>query len=560
MSSVAETSQNTGGLSETKGLWLLFGLIALAMILPLGTFGLLEPDEGRYAEIGREMAAADGDWLIPHLNGIPHYQKPPVFYWLTAISLKTFGVSEFAARLPVALCAMGTLLFSIGISRRLYGNELSAKLTLVILASSPLFFILSRLITPDTTMTFWITGAIYSLTRAQESRRWGWLLFVFAGLGFLTKGPVSFLIPFCAAIGYSISLKRTTGQSLRLPWVSGIILSLLIGLSWFLILAIRVPELADYFWKYELVERFGSSAHGRSRPVWFFIPIIIVGFLPWTIVSFQMTPRIVRLRSERAGLFIGWLVIPFLILSLSGSKLPTYLLPLFPGLAVCLGGFLAGAVRDGRFAEVFPRWVRVSAVWLLFLLAAGPPVVSLGLGAPLEVEFWLSLAISVFLIGGGIRWWIRSRKVFSERWLISLIALGVLGLVSLLSNLTSWNDYLAQQASIKPIAQRILDESQGLEESPRVISCEVRAHGLEFYLGRIVEITRGSADIAAHSNSPTFVGTRTVLHDSAEAVAEIEGDGAPIFVVVRKKMYDSHFAQYGWESLQACGDFLLLRR
>lgn len=547
--------------SYPPGTIVLAVIAAVLFLTQLGSYGLLEPDEGRYAEIGREMALPGGDWLIPRLNGIPHFQKPPVFYWFTAASIKLFGANETAARLPVALSAIGVLLFTMGIANRLFGAR-AARLALVILATTPLFLVFGRIITPDMTMALWITAAIYCLTRVEATGPWRWLFFVCAGLGFLTKGPVAFLVPFSAAIGFSFTERKASGKHLPLPWFRGVLLSILIGLSWFFLAASRYPELIEYFWKYELVERFGSSTHGRSRPFWFFIPVLLAGFLPWTFAMIHHLPRVVKNRPAELGLFVGWVAVPFVVLSCSGSKLPTYVLPLFSGLAVALGAVFATGVKQDRLAVFLPRHVRVAMALCLLILAAVAIVVTLFFIEPAGAISFGMVAWAVLLTAGSVFWLFRVWRLPTERSIIALAGLLIFGLLPLPFHLSAWNDMFSQQASVKTLAERILAESTDLEQPPRVISCDIRANGLPFYLGRTVEITRSTADIApTPADSELSKSIATPLHDSSKKIARIKSaDGSPVYVVTRETQYQKNFVDTGWELLQTAGDFVLLRR
>lgn len=307
--------------------WLLFAAVAFFTLL--GQRGLNEPDEGRYAEIGREMTVT-GEWLVPHLNGNPHFQKPPVVYWLTALSLGTFGNHEWAARLPSALGALGIVALCYLLSLRLFKDHDRAAIAALVLTSIGGFFAMSRLLTPDMTMTFWIMAAI---TAALHRRHW--LFFIFMGIGFLTKGPMALIVPLCAVIGWQ--WRATAEERLRIPWVRGLLLMFAVSLSWFVTLSLRDAQLFDYFWRYELVERFGSRTHGRSKPFWFFFLVLPAALLPWV---FFLPLKRAWLRFKSAPLhawqtlLIGWIIPPLTLLSISGSKLPTYVLPLMPAFAL----------------------------------------------------------------------------------------------------------------------------------------------------------------------------------------------------------------------------------
>lgn len=323
--------------------WWVFA--ATAFLLLLGQRGLNEPDEGRYAEIAREMTVG-GEWLTPHLNGHPHFQKPPVIYWLTAASLSVFGMNEWAARLPSAVAALGTVTLTFGLALRLWRDRDRAVMAALVLTSMAGFFALSRLLTPDMTLTFWITAAI---STALHER--GGLFFLCLGLGFLTKGPMAFVVPICAVAGWQIG--ASPERKLKLNWWLGLPMALAVSLSWFIVLSVKHPELFDYFWKYELVDRFGSSKHGRSKPFWFFLAILPVALLPWLFfLPFRRVWERIRERrfTPAQTLLVAWIVIPFLLLSISGSKLPTYILPLLPACALGFSAMLADLRQAWRVA------------------------------------------------------------------------------------------------------------------------------------------------------------------------------------------------------------------
>ena len=345
-----------------RAAWLAFAVVALFLFL--GTRGLNEPDEGRYAEIAREMTVT-GEWLVPHLNGFEHFQKPPLLYWLTAASIRLLGANEWGARLPSALAALGVVLLTYGIARRI-ADRATAVAAALVLVSSIEFFALARLLTPDMVLTFWVTAAVASLVFKRR-----WLFFVCMGFGFLTKGPMALIVPISAALGWQFA-PRAGEEKLPLPWLRGMALTLAIGLSWFIALSVRDGALFDYFWRYELVERFASTGHGRSKPFWFFAPVLVVGLLPWTFFLPARARELwVRWRSggwlNTDGLLFYWIVPPLLILSLSGSKLPTYILPLMPALSLLVAGSLRAQALQWRIAiPATCCWLAAAAVAPLF--------------------------------------------------------------------------------------------------------------------------------------------------------------------------------------------------
>jgi 4-amino-4-deoxy-L-arabinose transferase-like glycosyltransferase len=318
--------------------WLVLAVVLLALFFQLGARALNEPDEGRYSEAAREMAAS-GDWLTPRINGFPHLSKPPLTYWSIAASLKLFGVNETAARLPSALAALGALLALYLMVRGIAG-EPAALWAVLMLAASAMFFLIARLVTADMLLCCWVTWSVWAIWRRSN-----WL-FVFLALGVLTKGPVAVVLPLFAFIGLRPPLRE-------FRWAIGLPVFLALSASWFVALALQNPELWRYFFVREIFQRVATGEHGRSQPWWFLIVVTLGGFLPWTPLLFR------RNNTGTRRMFIAWAGLGLLLFSLSQSKLPTYALPLMPALAalaamsppsrwqkvltaVCLAGALFG--------------------------------------------------------------------------------------------------------------------------------------------------------------------------------------------------------------------------
>lgn len=457
--------------------WWLWILVVAVLFSFLGSRGLNEPDEGRYAEVAREMSSG-GDWLVPHLNGFEHFQKPPLIYWFTAASLKLFGENEWAARLPSALAAAGVILLTFFMARKLWGRK-RATVATVILVSMGGFFVMARLLTPDMLMTFWITAAIAALVYDRP-----WTFFMAMGLGFLTKGPMAFVVPLSAALGTHLAgAPNLSGK--RWPWARGLLLSLALGLSWFMLLAVLNPDLFDYFWRYELVQRFASTTHGRMKPWWFFLPILPAVLLPWTFfLPGGLRALWGKLRTRKItrsqGMLLGWIALPLLILSFSGSKLPTYVLPLFPAFA------------------------------LAFSLRVHTVKQALGLALPC-CALWLTAA----------------------------------------AIMPEVNMHLKQQASLLPLVEK-MREKKDLAKT-EVFACGIRAHGLEFYLGRVVAITRQDLDITLPPSPAQSVQVLTDVKDCLHRYVR-----EPAFGLMRRNVYNRNFAPAGWKLEDESGDFVLV--
>lgn len=528
--------------------WLSLAVVTLVggvvLLSSLGGRGLNEPDEGRYAEIGREMAAG-GSWLMPHLNGIPHLQKPPMVYWATALSLKAFGINEFAARLPSALAALGTLLLTWWIGRTLFGESI-ALLAALLMLSSIEFFVAARLLTPDMLMTFWITLSIGCLVQhVQKGGRspWAWGFFITAGLGFMTKGPMAFVVPISAAIVWQ-QVSRRRGQLFRLPWPGGMAVALAIALAWFAAVSVVRPELIRYFAGYELIERFASSTHGRHKPAWFFLWVLPAGIFPWTLILLALLWTIVggwRQRSQwdaKYWLLAGWIVPPLVVLSASGSKLPTYILPLFPALALALALWL-----ERRLPLRARAWLALATVGLIIGVEIALHVYHAETGHAIPE---MAIVWPVALVAG-LAWW------RAPKWIMHVIAVtAALAWVIGASQIDRLTTSLNQQATVRDLALRVKAAPDFSRAT--IFACEVRAHGWEFYLNRVTDLTKRESDIVlplTHAEAARFVSSPERMETHALRKP-------PAYGLVREEGFERDFSPASWKVIDRAGDFLLI--
>jgi 4-amino-4-deoxy-L-arabinose transferase-like glycosyltransferase len=341
--------------------------ICAPLLAPLCQPELLNPDEGRYVEIGREMAAT-GDWLVPRLNGVPHWAKPPLTYWAIAASLAAFGAHEWAARVPSAAAAVLALAGTWFLARRM-GGERVALVSVVLLATMLEFHVLGRGVTADMMQTAFITWAAALAWNARTERadpdsakaRPAILKrlapFACLGLAFLAKGPVGLGVFFSGLIVFLVLRPRVSLLSWR-ELAPGLLLCLAIGLPWFIVVSRLHPDLASFYLGGEVRDRV-LTTHGRGQAFWFYPAILLVGTLPWT-------PALVAALAGLAGglwkggppgagtgddrkFLLAWIAGPFLLFSLSGSKLAPYLLPLMPMCAIATARWFS-ALPEARGA------------------------------------------------------------------------------------------------------------------------------------------------------------------------------------------------------------------
>lgn len=316
--------------------FLFFAFIVVLFGSHLGDRPFANPDEARYVRIPYEMLTSH-DWLTPRLNGIKYFEKPPLFYWMQGLALKIGGLKEGVMRFwPACMAIMGILATFLFAKR--YKNERSGLIAASILTTSPLYFGMGHLITLDMPITFFVTVALFSFYHAFQTppslkrRFWFYVFSISCALGVLTKGIMALAIP-----GPVIFLWLTlygNWKNLR-PFYGAtcILLFLAVAAPWHILVSLKNPEFAHKYFIVEHILRYTTTVHMRYQPAWFFIPIFLIGFLPW---SFFL-PKIVR-NFERKNplqgflaLWIGWV---FLFFSISNSKLIPYILPLFPPMAL----------------------------------------------------------------------------------------------------------------------------------------------------------------------------------------------------------------------------------
>jgi 4-amino-4-deoxy-L-arabinose transferase-like glycosyltransferase len=351
--------------------WLLLLLLPGILIYGCLSFPLFEPDEGRYAEIAREMLVR-GEWTVPYLQGEPYLDKPPLLYWLVMSSYQAFGMDSGSARLVPAFAVHLTILLLYGFGRRILG-ERAAFWGALLLGLAPGFVSIGRLLILDGLLTLWITLSLFAGYEALRSGRlrWPWWLLAAAasGLGILTKGPVAGVL----LVAPLWLQRRLVAGTAALSWRAVLAFLLIIAavaLPWYVAICLRLPHFAGYFLWHHNIERF-VAPFDHLKPIWFYAPVLLAGLLPGTLLLvpflrflFSSHPETRSQRNPALGYTLlagGWCVLFF---SLSGCKLPTYVMPAFPPLALALGYYLASS-SWGR--SVWPKTVASLAFGIIGL-------------------------------------------------------------------------------------------------------------------------------------------------------------------------------------------------
>ena len=317
------------------------------LLYPCMSFYLFEPDEGRYAEIPREMFE-HGEWIVPMLQGEPYLDKPPLLYWLVMLSYSILGVHDWAARLVPALAVHATVLLVYLIGRLGLGERAAFRGALV-LTLTPGLMGVGRLLTMDSLLTLWVTLALLSLfeaTRTPKFRRGWWLLSALAcGLGLLAKGPIVFVLTLPPCWLY----RRLAGGGAIVSWgdrFAFVAVSLGLALPWYMALCVARPDFAWHFlWEHNVVRFLQPFDH--LEPIWYYLPLLALATLPVTLLILPFVrylgtadSKTAATRTNELGFALlcgGWCVFFF---SLSGCKLPTYILPALPFLGIAAGHFL----------------------------------------------------------------------------------------------------------------------------------------------------------------------------------------------------------------------------
>jgi 4-amino-4-deoxy-L-arabinose transferase-like glycosyltransferase len=319
---------------------------AIAFFFGLGGLGFLGPDEPRYAEVAREMFAS-GDYISTRLCGCLWFEKPVLLYWLSAAGYHLFGINELAARLPSALAALATVVLLYAVLRRFALPRLALAAPLV-LATSGIFLAYARVATPDMVLAAAITAALLSallFTRASGRGRalYGVLSCLFMGLGVLAKGLVGIVLVLAILAVYLV----VSGQLKLVRWrdyLVGLVVVLAVAGTWYIPVTLRHGWvfIEEFFIRHHF-ERYTTNEFGHPQPIYFFLLVAFAGTVPWT---FLLIPAAARLRTLRprndlrdALLTLAWVWVgvPLLFFSFSESKLPGYILPIFPALALIIG-------------------------------------------------------------------------------------------------------------------------------------------------------------------------------------------------------------------------------
>lgn len=342
-----------------------FLIIAIGTVLYLsllGLRGLCEPDEGRYAEISREMIEKK-DFLQPRLNYIKHFHKPPLAYWLVVSSFYMFGMNEFTARFPVAVLAIGGLVITFFFALLVGRNRKCAFVSAMVMATSFQYFVWSQVLSSDMIFSFFVYLSLFGFWSCYRGHKNAiYVFYLGMAFAFMVKGPVAVIIPFLIIIVYAWWAKEW-GLFRQIKLLPGVILFLILVSPWFICVCLKNPGLFRYFLFNQSLGRFLTTTHGREGNVLYFVPILLIGFLPWLwFLPGALKKLRPTKRTDKPLLFLFvWAAVPVLFFSLSGSKLPGYILPIYPALAILVGTYI---YEKGYFRSFVILCISASIVYL----------------------------------------------------------------------------------------------------------------------------------------------------------------------------------------------------
>lgn len=515
----------------------------------LGLTPLANPDEARYGEIPREMLAT-GDFVTPRLDGIKYFEKPPLTYWLVAGSMKMFGFDEAAARATPAVFAALGILLTYAAGRSLAGRDTGWWAALV-QATSFLYFVHGRLLLTDMIVSVLISATLYCFllaVREPPGRRRRLLfygLYASAALATLAKGLIGFLLP--GAVMFLWLLLFNEWRRLRPFYLAtGLMVFAAIALPWHLLVAQRNPEWAWFYFVHEHWLRFTTTEHGRYQPWWYFIPIILLGSFPWTgfiwpALRAALPARSIR-RSEYTdkAFLLVWAAFIFLFFSASKSKLVPYVLPVFPPLALLLGGYLAPRMRTPFATGLRAGFIGFSTIAGLLgvaLMAVFLKPKLLGNVANADELSRFGLLAGVFLFGGALGVYLLWR---SENTKVALRLM--LGSTAAFATVLVFASPAIARASTKDLA-RTLD--QQVKPGDIVLCYHDYFHDFSYYARRTVGTVKyeGELELALDPDAAA-----KGLHVDEAQFRELWNGPQRVYLVLRRSEMKTLAAQPGFHA------------
>ncbi|MBU9228892.1 glycosyltransferase family 39 protein [Burkholderia multivorans] len=477
-------------------------LVAFAVIwfTPLGMRHLIPSDEGRYAEMAREMFVT-GDWITPRYNGYKYFEKPPLQTWLNALTFAWFGIGEWQARLYTALASFAGVLLVGFTGARLF-NPLSGFLAAVVLACSPYWNLMGHFNALDMGLAFWMALSLCALLLAQRPglrpaavRGWMWVCWAAMAFAVLSKGLVGVILPGAVLVLYTL-IARDWALWKRLYLVSGLVIFFAIATPWFVLVQQRNPEFFNFFFIVQQFRRYLTPEQNRPGPFYYFVPVLLVGFLPWLSVAWQSVRHALRMPRQPNGfspmlVLLIWSAFIFLFFSASHSKLISYVLPVAPALALIIGAYLPllGADRFRRHLLGYLVFFVAAAFGIIFLAYQGDARTPNALYRAFQIWLYVGLAVAAVLTL--VAAWLNRRvgvtaalAAFGAAWLM----FGTIG--------GTGHDEFGRYSSGALLAPAVRAELAKLPPDTPFYSIEMLDHTFPFYVGHTTIMVHRQDELA----------------------------------------------------------------
>jgi 4-amino-4-deoxy-L-arabinose transferase-like glycosyltransferase len=470
-------------LSDILGLSILLGLF---YALWIGSHALFTPDEGRYSEVAREMVVS-GDYITPRLNGVAFLDKPVLYYWLQASAIQLFGLKEWALRFWPALIGVLSTIVLYGTGRLLF-NRRTGLIAALLLATSPLYYGGAHYADLDLEVAALIADSLLCFIAAMQpglsANLKKWLLisaYIFAGTAGLTKGLIGIAFP-AMIIGSWILILQRWRVLLNMRLLTGMIIFLVITLPWYVLVQKANPEFLHFFFVTQQVSRFlTTQAFNSKAPDWFYVPVVMAGFFPWTLFLFQALAEKIRLvwnnRQQHAAecFLLLWFFIVFIFFSFPRSKTIGYILPLFPAMALLTASYLNNMWGKNVLAARALFGITCAVLGAGFYIVTAFPVLNI---QP-EVFPMLHFMGMILLAAAVINCLALLRNNF-QTLIISMLVISCTLLLAFVANVDKIND-----KSAKPIA---LNLKTLLQPDDEVVAFYKYYQDLPIYLERKITI------------------------------------------------------------------------
>jgi len=502
------------------------GLIALYFI-SLGSYSLMNPDEGRYAEIPREMIEK-GDFITPTLNYVLYFEKPVLHYWQTALAFSVFGHNEFAARFFPSLLGILGILFTWLFARRVYTED-TANLSAVILGTGVLYFIISRINIIDMPVSAYIVISLFSFYFYHKEGKKLWALGFYGAMALatLSKGLIGIILP-AGTIFWFMILTRRWDIIRKAFYLPGIVLFFLLTVPWFYLVCKRNPDFFYFFFIQEHFLRYVTQMHSRYEPFWFFIPIILLGLFPWTGLLLASGKELFQKKEENIFLLV-WIIVVFLFFSISSSKLISYIIPLFPPLAVILANNFLSLLDKGGEKKVLLvnsfNFIGSVALIIAAILILGRfiPLRKIDQVLLYKDHIW---ALSFLWFSFSIVSWFLTKK--RKLFLVAYCLFACLFMLFLKPGFT----VIGHERSNKALCASML---QYLQQHDKVVMCYEYEHDVSFYLKRRIILFNAGGELKFGKSKETEKGW-FINQEELEELMDQPHEGKIYFLIQDKHL------------------------